>query len=64
MTSYMSAYANRYMFARMLKLKARDSDKIVLLHGVVDGFQPFLESAGGGFGASDFDRAEKRAKIG
>ncbi|EWM24046.1 hypothetical protein Naga_100280g10 [Nannochloropsis gaditana] len=34
---------SRYVFARMLKMKAKDADKLILLHQVVDGFVPFLE---------------------
>ena len=49
----------RYMFARMLKLKAKDADKIVLLHEVVEGFEPFLQP-----GEGHDDKAEKRARIG
>ncbi len=57
---------SRYVFARMLKLKARDADKVVLLHDVVDGFVPFLRLKEGGRegGVELVEGKEKRATIG
>jgi hypothetical protein len=55
---------SRYMFARMLKLKAKDADKVALLHEVVDGFVPFLKLGGKEGGVELVEGKEKRAKIG
>ncbi len=50
---------SRYVFARMLKLKAKDADKVVLLHEVVGCFQPFLSGR-----QLPLEAKEKRARIG
>lgn len=56
---------SRYIFARMLKLKAKDADKIVLLHEVVGCFQPYLAPEGDPRNPSTtLEPAEKRAEIG
>ena len=56
---------SRYIFARMLKLKAKDADKIVLLHEVVGRFQPYLAAKGDPRNPSTtLEPAEKRAEIG
>jgi hypothetical protein len=43
----------------MLKLRAKDADKVVLLHEVVGGFLPFLLETDSGM-----EPREKRARIG
>ena len=50
----------RYVLAEMLKLKARDADKVVVLHDVVGGFQPLLDE--GAFEA--MDPVERRVLVG
>lgn len=43
----------------MLKLRAKDADKVSLLYEVVDGFRPFLADA-----ELQLEPKEKRARIG
>ncbi len=50
----------------MLKLRAKDADKVVLLHDVVGGFLPFLllDDAPEAEAVAALDPREKRARIG
>jgi hypothetical protein len=50
----------RCILAQSLKCKARDADRVGLLHEVVQGFQPFLEP---GWGEA-LGPEESRARVG
>lgn len=59
MCGYSSIRGCRHMFARMLKQKAKDAEKMGLLHEVVYGFCDYL-----GPQAQHLDQVEKRVGVG